>query len=493
MLVTLVVSSYACGQGGFIVHFDEVQAGRSGSARSVRETTDGFLVFSGQFSQQFPSKPHIYTRRLDATGQYEQEFEYIVGLNRGFDLGYIDAVATNGDGTYTAVIDEGRDFASKKMFYQFDQAGDTLLTHLIMTYPPEDSVSQAIRQVKKVDAGYAFCGFHDLPQQLTKAMLGLMDPDGDTLWLRFYGNTDEAPVALGVAEYVDGGFLLTGYGTPPGNMNKSFLIRTDTNGNQIWRRNYGNRAAAVNGAVRIAADEGIITWSTYAEEAWPTNWEQMMLTKWDVNGSIVWQKRSHYNVVTSTYDLEVLPDGSFIGSGTSLLKGVLAKFSSQGDSLWSRAYSVTSDFNMLYDVEPTSDGGFVATGTAYRYDPVDTAFQTNQVIWVVKTDSLGCVVPGCQNVGVREYALDMNEYLNVWPNPASDRINFSFTPPAELTPSGALRAVLLDATGRTVREEFLPAGGTVFSLPAHELPAGAYHLHLSDGRKWLAGRTVIKE
>ncbi len=489
-MIALFRCACAAGQGGFIVHFDELQAGRAGRGVGVREVPEGFLVFASQFSQEFPTKQHIYTRLLDPSGLFVQEHEYIVGLNRGFDIGYIDAVSESPGGTWVAVIDEGRDFASRKMFYRFDEGGDTLSTRLLMTYPPVDSILQAIRQVKRVsDGGFAACGFHDPPDALSKIMFLRMDPEGDTLWTRRYGNTNEAPVALGVAEYLDGGFLLTGYSTNI--FNSSFLIRTDADGNLLWRRDYGNRATAVNGAVRIANDGGILTWSEYRDPLWPNNWQQMMLTKWNASGGIVWQKRSHLNNLTSTYDLEVLPDGSFIGSGTSLLNGVLAKFSSTGDSLWSRIYSFTHDFHLLYDVEPTSDGGFVATGTAYRYAPVDTALQTNQIIWVVKTDSLGCVVPGCDQVGVREYALDLNEHLRVWPNPVSDRLWLGFEPPAELAPQGRLHVLVLDATGRQVQSTAFT--GTTLQLATGNWPPGIYHLHLSDGQRWLAGRTVVKE
>jgi len=499
MTTALGGSSLALAQGGFIVHFDTLQAGRNGRAVSVREFSGRYLVFTDQFSQEFPGIGHIYIRRLGLEGTFEQEHEFVSGLERDFDIGYIDAVTNGANGDLVAIIAEGRDFSSRKMFYRFGADGDTLSTRLIMTYPPEDSISQAIRQIRSVSSGYAFCGFHDRPQEVTKALLGKLNHEGDTLWLREYGGANEAPVALGVAEYTDGGFLLTGYSTNV--LNRSFLIRTDAQGNQLWRRNYGNRAAAVNGAVRVAADGGIITWSEYRDPAWPNDWQQMMLTKWNASGGIVWQKRSHYNLVSATYDFEILPDGSMIASGTSLLNGVLAKFSSEGDSLWSRTYAFTHDYHLLYDVQPTSDGGFVATGTAYRYAPLDPEFQTNQLIWVVKTDSLGCVVPGCHQVGVQEYALDLNEHLRVWPNPVGGQLWFSFAPPPELVPQGPLRAVLLDAQGRTVLEESFPGAmghreqreAVPLSLSTISLPCGTYHLHLSDGRRWLAGKTIVKE
>lgn len=492
MMIALFRCACAAGQGGFIVHFDDLQAGRAGVGASVRERDTGYLLFVRQLSQEFPTQTHVYVRRLDSSGLFEYEFEHRLGEDRDFDLGYIDPVADCPDGTTAVVIAEGYGYASEKHLYRFDTDGDTLSRAFLTTYPAEDSVYHVIRQTRSTsDGGLALIGAYDPNDQLARIFLVRVSVSGDTLWTRRYGNSNEAPVGLGVAEYPDGGFLLTGHSTPLGNLNRSFLIRTDADGNLLWRRDYGNRAAAVNGAVRIASDGGIVTWSGYRDPAWPTDWQQMMLRRWDADGTVSWEKRSHYNYFTATLDFELLPDGGMIGAGTALLDAVLARYSSTGDSLWSRAYAPAHGGSYLYDVEPTSDGGFVATGTAYRYAPVDTALQTNQIIWVVKTDSLGCVVPGCDQVGVREYALDLNEHLRVWPNPVGDQLWLGFEPPAELAPQGRLHVLVLDATGRQALSTAFT--GTTLQLATDNWPPGLYHLHLSDGRRWLAGRTVVKE
>lgn len=490
----LAGSNIAPGQEGFIIHFDDQQAGRNGRAVAIRPVTSGFLVFTSQFSQEFPGNQHIYNRTIGADGLFQQEQEFIVGLNRGFDIGYLDAIATDTGNTFTAIIDEGRDFASRKLLYRFNAQGDTLERQLLITHPPEDSILQAIRQVRKAAEGYLFCGFDDPPDVLARTWLGRLDSNGDTLWTKRYGGSSEITEALGVCEAEDGSIYLTGFALWQGVINSSFLIHTDADGNELWRRNYGNRAA-VNGAVRMASDGNILTWSEYREPDWPNwYWQQMMLTKWDPAGNIIWQQRSHYNDYVNTFDFEVLPDGSIIATGTSMLEAVLAKFSSTGDSLWSRSYTPTDGGCYLYDVQPTSDGGFVATGTAYWYDQ-PPEIQTSQLIWVLKTDSLGCVVPGCQNVGVQEYALELNGHLRVWPNPAGELLQLELTIPANAAVQGAVRAFLQDAQGRQVDAWPVPHHGDALrsARTLHGLAPGTYYLHLVDERRWLAGKAVVKE
>jgi hypothetical protein len=298
---------------------------------------------------------------------------------------------------------------------------------------------------------------------------------------------------VGVAEYFDGGYLLTGYRIGPPSTDQSFLIRTDPNGNELWRRFYGNRAS-VNGALSIAADGSIYTWSAYRQQNWPIDWQQMMLTKWDPDGNVIWTNRVNYNYFTSTHDMEILADGSLVGTGALLNQAVLVKFNADGDSLWYRNYALVSGQNYFYDVQPTSDGGFVCTGYASRFVPLEPNYVTDQIIWVVKTDSLGCVVPGCHTVGVEEYLLDLNEHLHVWPNPVASGtpLSLSFTPPPEFAAKGPLRVVVLDAAGRLVLEENFTTHNSQITLHT-ALTRGTYHLHLRDDHRWLAGRTVVVE
>lgn len=373
-----------------------------------------------------------------------------------------------------------------------------------MAWPSTDSVSHAIRQTRRTnDNGYVLGGFWNRPGNSTHAFLVRVNETGDTLWTRRYLQQGQGRVVMGLAECTDGGFVLTGYRNGSG-WDISFLIRTDADGNPIWTRYYGGYAGQ-NGAVRVTADGGIVTWSNYRESAWPPNYSQVMLTKWNAAGSIVWQKKSHYGYYAGARDFEVLPDGSFIGvafSAAAGLNGMLCKFSPQGDSLWTRGYQVASGPHYLNDVTLTSDGGFVCTGEANRMMPQDAAnFQQSQTIYVLKTDSLGCVVPGCHTMGVQEYTLDLNEYLRIAPNPviAGQPLRISFEPPAGFAPKGPLRVVMLDAQGKQVHaEQILSRTGGITSHTSSftlhtSLSVGLYYLHLTDGARWLAGGKVVVE
>jgi len=324
-----------------------------------------------------------------------------------------------------------------------------------------------------------------------------MTPTGDTLWTaRYSPDPDIEYRALGVEEYPDNGAIIIGYQHPGFVEDQFMLMRTDVLGGTIWTRYFGDDTSADFAAVRLDSNGNIITWTPYHEDGFPNwYWAQFMLTKWNANGDIVWQKKSHLNDNYGIGDFEVLPDNSIIGVGWHEHGAELMRFSAEGDSLWTRIYLAfaTSQAHRLFDVQPTSDGGFIAAGSCDQYFGDPTPFLETE--WVLKTDSFGCVVPGCQNVGVQEYALDLNELLRIAPNPVQDVLGAELPLPPGAVLQGAVRAVLLNAQGQQVQVWPVRRSGGLLSVreDVSTLPRGMYYLHLADEKRWLAGGKVVVE
>jgi hypothetical protein len=287
----------------------------------------------------------------------------------------------------------------------------------------------------------------------------------------------------------DGGLVVTGYRAP--GLDRIVLFRTVPTGNIQWVRYSGGQGGGSSGTVRVEADGSVINWNSERSNDIPNYEERMVLTKRTSTGNLLWERSTVQGSDCIASDFEILPDGGFICTGMKQGRGVLVRYDPAGNMLWARDYSVLHGQHSFGDVEMTSDGGFLLTGSAWRFLPLDTDIQTNYVTWVVKTDSVGCVVPGCQNVGIEEVALGHDQYLSISPNPVASGqpLRISFEPPAEFTHKGPLRVVLLDATGRLVHEERM--GSTTFDHSMNKLTSGLYYLHLTDGTRWLAGGKVL--
>ena len=259
----------------------------------------------------------------------------------------------------------------------------------------------------------------------------------------------------------------------------------------IWDRAYGNFAS--NGeSVRIGSDGSIFTWSEYQPDV-QSDSKYVMLRKWTPGGAVVWEKQSHFWQWARARDFELLEDGTIITTGGRSTFSFIAKFEIDGDSLWSRDLHAFSTWATaeLFDVTPTSDGGFVLTGNVIQADADPTP--TLQTLWVVKTDSLGCVIPGCQNTGVQEYVMDLQQRLRVSPNPANDLVSLALDLPEGGEVQGQAQVQLLDATGRVVLEHKVQQNlnKLTATMDVSALPAGTYYLHLRDAKRWLAGSKVV--
>ncbi len=495
-MIVLAGTMMVPAQNGFIVHLDSAQSGKPGSGRSVFEVSDGYLLFMHQISHDGSGKTHLFVRKLDAQGQFVHEREYAFGDTRHYAFGQVSPVCAMDTGGFASVVLEGSDFWAHSYLYRFNEEGDTTDRKFLFTYDPTDSLTHFFHQTRQTaDGGFIAAGFYDPPAIAdgARAFAVRLNADGDTLWTQRYGQADQSTLAYSCAEMPGGGFLLTGVNYRLGVNDEQFLIRTDTSGNLLWWRQFGEDATGVF-AVRIAPDSTVITAGEYREDNWPNYWQQVMFTKWNAQGDIVWQKRSHHNYLSGAYDMEVQEEGSFIACirvGPAITH--IAKFSALGDSLWSRGYTVFIDTHQPRDISLTSDGGFISTGFVYQ----DNAggLPGLQTTYVIKTDSLGCVVPGCHLVGVQEYAIELQEHLKLWPNPATDHLRFELELPEGVALQGAVQAVLLDATGREVLRETVRPNGNLLShvLTLSPFPAGLYHLHLADEKRWLAGGRVVVE
>jgi hypothetical protein len=498
MMAMLLAPTFGWGQQP--ITFNVAHTNPSGSyavGYGVHDRAGGYMVFGLQNGDSTQQDLHIYTFNED--GQLE-------GV-RGFShprlqwFGSVAPVAKLSTGGYAAGVSHfGSGIATSELhLYRFNEVGDTLWTRFLLA-----DTTVAIRKCAEASNGdLVLTGYYEFPRG---AFIYRLTADGDSVVFKNLGS----PVfdALSISEDATGAFYVTGYGQDVdlGHSNDAFIVKLDASGNFLWRRHWA-RFSGYSQAIPTQ-DGGVLAIGAYAEPipVWPQfEPTRALLAKYTSNGTLLWYsyplQADLYNRQCGFVDGLEQPNGNLVlcgnyRSNATLDRGMLFKFTSEGDELWRRFYRwYDGPFNgneqIFNDVEPTSDGGFILTGSTERF--VDTTYTYPAKLWLVKLDSMGCLVPGCHTVGIEEQALDLNEYLHIWPNPvaAGQPLKFTFEPPPALAPTGPLRVVLLDALGRQVHEERVQQGsGQLAHLP---LAAGLYYLHLTDGTRWLAGGKVVVE
>jgi hypothetical protein len=499
MMAMLLAPTFGWGQQPITFNVAHTNAiGSFAVGKSVYEVADGYLVFSQQRGV-LGGLQNPFVTKFDLQGQLVWEREYV--HSRYVNYGIVDPVARLAGGGYASgisVFGAGSPIDSLFLF-RFDEEGDTLWTRFLIA----DTTVTIRKCIETANGDLVLTGLYQYP---SGAYIYRLTADGDSVVFRNLG----APVFIGssVAEGADGSLFVCGTGqdSNPDDNNKATLIKLNATGDLIWRRTWPRNSGYVQAIP--AADNGVVCIGSFATpiQEWPFwTYTSALLVRYDASGNMLWSsdpiQTDNTNRPCFFFDGLELPDHSLVACGiyrsnATLDRGMLFKFTSEGEELWRRFYRwYDGPFNgneqIFNDVEPTSDGGFILTGSTERF--VDTTYTHPAKLWLVKLDSMGCLVPGCHTVGIEEQALDLNQYLRIWPNPlpAGQAVQFSFEPPAEFAPNGPLRVALLDGAGRIVHEERVQVGtGQLANL---SLAAGLYYLHLTDGSRWLAGGKVVVE
>ena len=145
------------------------------------------------------------------------------------------------------------------------------------------------------------------------------------------------------------------------------------------------------------------------------------------------------------------------------------------------------------DVELDWDSVHVLySGNAYWHSSVETPTFV-QESWVLRIDTNGCLVPGCNLVtGITGQYVDLSAALSLLPNPGNDRTEVNISLPPHHKLSRQLQLTIVSIDGKRIEEHRLPSAlDQKFLLDVSLLPTGVYYVHLSDGATWLAGQKFI--
>lgn len=362
-----------------------------------------------------------------------------------------------------------------------------------------------------LDGGYVICGDMVAPGATqSDAFVIRTDAQGNELWTHTYGgpwNDYLLSIAVSSDTVVFAGGLRR-----ISNTNQQFWVqRLGASGDVTWEKVWGGAYAESTAAISLAANGDVLVGGAFD---YVTTLSRRYLARLSAtDGSFVWQ----YQYGPETYDCalqtvkEIMPSLDLIACGSGAgpnaqVYGTLLRTTSEGDSLWMRFYQyeapgAPSSSGLLRDVTPTPDGGFIAVGSAFAVNGV-----YSQDVWAFKVDSMGCLEPGCHLLtGIESQVTNLKGALTVAPNPvrSGEAVQVSISLPPSITPQGPLRLTVVSSEGRVVQEQLLAEGGhgqrqgtqqeaTFTALPAG-LSAGLYHLHLSDGARWLAGAKLVVE
>jgi hypothetical protein len=191
----------------------------------------------------------------------------------------------------------------------------------------------------------------------------------------------------------DGGYVLGGISfSYPNPYGKSYVVKTDVNGDTLWTASYGDTVGGncdlqyINDLCQLS-DSGYLT---VGGKKTCDNSGSGEITRLDKNGNVLWAKKCTPNG-EDPYPCIQDKAGNFIvggyvtGIGAGANDGCLMKLDANGDTLWSRTYGGTGN-EWFYHIIQTKDGGYMAAGYTSSFG------QGGQDIYIVKTDVNGNLI-----------------------------------------------------------------------------------------------------
>ncbi|MBP6870388.1 MAG: T9SS type A sorting domain-containing protein [Bacteroidales bacterium] len=438
LLLFLLIFSGVLSKGQFTYFNNHYNNDNWSAGISIVETESGYVAFgvSGVESGQYIFKRILLTG-IDHQGNqlwwktYGEDFHnYYAGLNRGGIKTSDGGFAVSG-----AIEDEIRVVG---LLMKFDENGDSLWSRIYGdTISPGYSFHGFYACQQLPDQGYLMVGAVYVSGDDSDILLIRTDSLGNQIWIKTYGELHFMELAYSLSLLPDGEFLI-GYMSQ--NINVFYtmhpgMLKIDNQGNEIWSKIYSGPYDDSGCAVTISQDGNYLLGSSYGYiSTHPVITTcKVWIIKTDTSGNIIWDKiygDKTYEGLAMT--INEMNDGSIIVSGsggfefTPGIEGWILKTESDGDSLWMRRYSHFQTYdNEQNDLAFTTDNGLVLTGMTMGYpDWIES-------VWVQKLDSIGCDSVGCDTtVGIFEGHGGLGAWgqggVELYPNPASDLIHITF-------------------------------------------------------------------
>ena len=324
------------------------------------------------------------------------------------------------------------------------------------TFGGSDVVGLTVQQT--MEGGYIVAGSTRIPGPPNEnAYLLKTDANGDSLWTKVYGGSDEL-YAMCCYQTTDSGYIIGGTRTDSSSTDPdSWLLKTDALGNIVWSKTYGDAYPDHCLWVQQTLDGGyIMTGWTYSFSAGGCD---VYLTKTDANGDLLWTKTFGGNENDAGVCVKQTTDGGYIISGFFGLfigyRSYLIKTDANGDSLWTRVIGTDDDY--AYSVQETADGGYIITGSTAN-------FGSNSNIIFVKTDANGN--KGCYDEGSVSTVLTPVMMVNSPAIPPT-LFNTTVTTPNTIMGSGGIDSTICISVGI---KETLPEKRFVVSPKSCEWP-----------------------
>jgi hypothetical protein len=235
------------------------------------------------------------------------------------------------------------------------------------------------------------------------------DAAGNVLWTRQFG-TVSSDLARSVSVGSDGSVLVAGFtnGALPGQSSAggqdAFVRKFDTNGAEVWTRQFGTVSNDLALSVSVGSDGSVLvaghTDGTLPGQSSAGGYDAFA-RKYDAAGAEVWTRQFGSSNADYALSVSVGSDGSVLAAGQTdgILPGqssaggpsaFVRKYDAAGAEVWTRQFG-TANFDVAASVSVGSDGSVLVAGSTNGSLPGQSSAGSNDA-FVRKYDAAGAEV-----------------------------------------------------------------------------------------------------
>ncbi len=350
------------------------------------------------------------------------------------------------------------------MVAEHDANGVELWTKLYNSqYPGSESASS---MCSLPDGGFAICGSISPAEGMDQAWILRTDSQGDTLWTREWGwvYNDAAMSIL----YIEDGLTVLMQGNTPSTPGGPHLVRYDMDGNLLWEMQLDFPGGVTCFAQQMcrASDGGLLVLDNYHPE----------IAHYDLQGNFDWYFAPPGVGEPWGWSVSTTMDGGILFGGECAdnperkgICGMISRHNADGMELW-RDYVYNSGCDIIYSAIQLSQGGYIAAGQA---------------------NGQGYLIKYAPEMGIEETTPSAGIEMSVFPNPCSSELSVIFGLPE----AGSASVHIYDLPGRlvsVVADGEFPSGSNTITWTVPEgLSSGCYLVRMDTSYGHITENCVL--
>ena len=445
----------------------------------------GFDTASIAFANNLQS---LYFAEVDSNGENFKILNKYVQTDTNYYTNWGTLIKThNGGFCFVGDIDSNYNNKGQHYIMLFDSSMNNILTKII----PHDTIWEIVKGVKEThDHGFVIVGGRLASYSQEDILIMKTDSLGNQIWKKTFASGGYSS-GKQVEETPDHGFLICGFrGSYTTGQGDPFLIKTDSAGNLVWVKYLGNNSQCDGNAAFAITQEGdYIAALGYATFTYPDNTDwlgRINIIKYSPDGTQIWNRM--YDTIradNSVKKIQILPNNDFIlmgscvaGLDTNYYTTFMFKFNANGDSLRRKIYFYTDSY---------ADGNYLYDNVLNSDGSITACGYVNgntlmpyEKIWIMKTESNGNS-PACDYTGIKEPNMLLSKVeINIYPNPTKDKLTI------ETNFNTEQRLEIINLIGQTVYTNIINKKKATINTST--FANGVYILKLSSDKE-----TVVKK